>query len=136
MSEIEDFSKDVMNDEVEINIPTPLGPIIVKFKKLGNAKWVAVIGSIAVALVAVYLAIPSSASGPLAVPVDALLASTATVSATSAIAIIGLSATIVAIKLCYFSGTKNTEVLKRIRNNYDVVKKDGVFKLVRKKNIG
>ena len=109
-----------------------MGPVVIKMKNMGNAKWLVVIGSIAAAMVALYLAIPAATTGPAAIPVQGLIAGTATVSASAAIAIIGFTATVIAIKLCFFSGTKNTEVLKKLRDNYDLVEKDGVVKLVRK----
>lgn len=99
---------------------------------MGKAKWLVVVGSVAVAVTALYLAIASAATGPAAAPIETLIAGTATISASAAIAIIGISATVIAIKLCYFSGTRNTEVLKKLREDYDMVIKDGVVKLVRK----
>lgn len=128
----EELSKAIMNDEAEISIPTPLGPVVIKLKNMGNAKWLVVIGSITVALVALYLSIPSTVAGPASLPVHGLMAGSVTVSASAAIAAIGFAATAFAIKLCYFSGTKNTKVLKKLRKNYDLVKKDGEIKLVRK----
>ena len=128
----EELSQAIMNDESEIIIPTPLGPVVIKLKNMGKAKWLVVIGSIGIAVVALYLMIPATATGPAAPPIHGLLAGTIVTTASGAIAIIGVGATIIAIKLCYFSGTKDTKVLKKLRNNYDLVNKDGVIKLVRK----
>lgn len=124
---------DAVNDnEAEIIIENPkLGKIIIKIKHIGKAKWVLAVGAIAIPAMALYLMAPALASGPAALPAEGLIAATATGGASIAIAILGMSATIAAIKICFFSKGK-TEILNKIRNGYDIIDANNQFVLKKK----
>ena len=61
---------------------------------------------------------------------EGLLALSATTTGGTAVAILGLTTTIAAIKICLIS--KSTEVLKKLRENYIIVSNNnGIIKLKR-----
>lgn len=123
-----ELNRAVSNDEFEIIIENPiLGKIVFKFKNLGKAKWFAVAGSLAVAALCVYLAIPAST----APPVEALVDASALTMGGVAFGILGFTATIAAIKICYYSKGRIV-VLEKIRKEYDLIKNEDSY-LLRKK---
>lgn len=122
----------VKDDEAEIIIENPkLGRMVVKIKHIGKAKWVLVVGAIAIPAMVLYLMAPTLASGPAAFPVEGLYAVTATGGASIATAILGMSATIVAIKICFFSKGK-TKILNKLRNEYDIIEANNQIVLKKK----
>lgn len=125
----EELGKALENDEMTIEIENPvLGRIIVKIKKAGKVKWVVAIGAIAATIVAIVLMAPAAGTGP--VP-EGALAISATTTGGAAVSILGLAATIAAIKICLKS--KSTKVLKKLRENYVIVSNNnGIIKLQRK----
>ena len=125
----EELGKAIEDDSMEIIIENPiLGKVVVKIKKAGKAKWVVAIGAIAVALTAVVLMAPAVGTGPAAPVAEACLAVTAGTTASAAVAILGLTATIAAIKICLRS--KSTKVLTKLRNNYVISEnKNGIVVL-------
>lgn len=124
----EELGKALENDEMTIEIENPvLGKIVVKIKKAGKVKWVVAIGAIAATIIAVVLMAPALA----APPSEAVLALSAATTGAAAVSILGLAATIGAIRICLRS--KNTEVLKKLRENYVIVSNNnGIIKLQRK----
>lgn len=128
----EELGKALENDELTIEIENPvLGRIVVKIKKAGKVKWVVAIGAIAATIIAIVLMVPILGTGPAAPPSEAVLALSAATTGAAAVAILGLAATIAAIKICLKS--KNTVVLKKLRENYVIVSNNnGKIKLQRK----
>lgn len=128
----EELGKALENDEMTIEIENPvLGKIVVKIKKAGKVKWVVAIGAIAATIVAIVLMAPAAATGPAAPPSEAILALSATTTGAAAVSILGLAATIAAIRICLRS--KNTKVLKKLREDYVIVSNNnGIIKLQRK----
>lgn len=116
------------NDEMYIEIDNPLfGKIILKIKKAGKLKWVAVIGAITATIVSIKLMAPAAGGG---LAPEGLLALSATTTGGTAVAILGLTTTIAAIKICLIS--KSLEVLKKLRENYIIVSNNnGRIKLQR-----
>lgn len=128
----EELGKAIEDDSAEISIENPiLGKVVFKIKKAGKTKWVIAVGAIAAVLTAVFMAVPTLATGPAALIPESIFAAMATTSGSAAVAILGLATTISAIKICLKS--KNTKVLNKLRDNYDIVgNKDGVI-ILRKK---
>jgi hypothetical protein len=128
----EELGKALENDEMTIIIENPvLGKIVIKIKKAGKVKWAVAIGAIAAAIVAIVLMVPALGTGPAAPPSEAILALSATATGGAAVSILGLAATIAAIKICLKS--KSTKVLKKLRENYVIVSNNnGIIKLQRK----
>jgi hypothetical protein len=128
----EELGKALENDEMTIIIENPvLGKIVIKIKKAGKVKWAVAIGAIAAAIVAIVLMAPALGTGPAAPPSEAILALSATATGGAAVSILGLAATIAAIKICLKS--KSTKVLKKLRENYVIVSNNnGIIKLQRK----
>lgn len=113
----EELIKALENDAMYIEIDNPLfGKIILKIKKAGKLKWVAVIAAITATIVSIKLMAPAAAGGP--VP-EGIVALSATTTGGTAVAILGLSTTIALIKICMKS--KSTKVLKKLRENYIIV---------------
>lgn len=125
----EELGKALENDEMYIEIENPiLGKIVVKIKNAGKTKWVVAVGAIAATIVAIVLMAPAAGGGP--VP-EGVLALSATTTGGAAVTILGLAATIAAIKICLKS--KSTKVLKKLRENYIIVSNNnGIIKLQRK----
>lgn len=124
----EELGKALENDEMTIEIENPvLGKIVVKIKKAGKVKWVVAIGAIAATIIAIVLMAPALTVPPS----EAVLALSAATTGAAAVAILGLAATIAAIKICLKS--KSTKVLKKLRENYVIVSNNnGIIKLQRK----
>ena len=128
----EELRQALEDDSVEIVIENPvLGKIVIKIKKAEKVKWVIAVGAIAAAITAIVLMAPAVATGPAAPVTESMLALTATTTASAAVSILGMAATIAALKICLKS--KSTNILTKLRDQYIVSENRNGIVVLKKK---
>ena len=115
----EELGHSVNNNESTIVIEGKIGKIVIIIKGTGKVAWALALGSISVAALAVFLMVPTAATGPVAVPAEIVNGFVATGSATTAVTILGFSATMAAITMVI--STRNKSILTQLRNEYDII---------------
>lgn len=119
----DELAKAVDRGDNNIEITADLGKKIVRIKATGVAATIVAIGAVAVAM---YATISAPAAGP-AIPVHALVDAG---SASVAVGVWGVPATVAAISMAVAVGS--TDVLKKLRDSYDMEKKGDKYVLKKK----
>ena len=111
-----ELANSVNNNESTIVIEGRIGDFVLIIITTGPVAWALAFGSILVAALAVFLMVPTAATGPVAVPAEIIYGVVATGSATTAVTILGFSATMAAITMIV--STRNRSILTKLRNEY------------------
>ena len=90
---VEELANCINNNESTIEIEGKIGDYVIKIKCKGKVSWALALGSIMVAAFAIFLMVPTAAAGPVAIPAEIIHGVVATGSATTAVTILGFSAT-------------------------------------------
>lgn len=119
----DELARAVNRGDNSIEITGDLGKKIVRIKATGTAATIVAIGAVAVAM---YATISAPAAGP-AIPVHALIDGGA---ASLAVGVWGIPATIAAVSMAI--SVRSTDVLKKLRDGYDVEKKGDKYVLTKR----
>lgn len=103
----------------EIIIEGDLANHVIRIKATGKVAWEVGFGAVCVAVVVVLAAVPAGvAAGPFALVSEGTIATTAAISATTAVTVWGLNTTVVAVGIGV--GARSAIALKHLRNNYKI----------------
>lgn len=120
----------IKNGEDEIIILGDLSAKVIKIKATGKVAWILAYSAVSVAITAV-LTSPSLLLGAAGLVAEGTLVSLASTLATSAVAVWGLGTTVQAIAIGV--GAKNTKVLRKLKDNYEIVQNGSSQVIIRKK---